>query len=321
MTNNNPTSPNWSFACRALTQSPILPPPPSPSPSPHTLPELPTSSPPSPDLPSPPPSPNNPEPRSKRFFLGREGGRGPTHPPLTAFPPYFQSKSWILVRPTQPLWLKAFSRRILLQEGPSCFLRCQLELSSPARDGVQCTSDGWLQVIREPRLRAQKWHRARPATLWPESLPVRSAPAAGSTRFCGPRHRNARAQATKLETAMQAVGESDPAYPGLLEALKNPRERPGDGCAGPHRTEFFLEKARKRGCLITSRAGESQQDRQVVFRGRLCLPSGRSSLDVVTRGELERQSARHPRSCSARRTIYVLRLPQSPLSQTIARER
>ena len=169
----------------------------------------------------------------------------PTHPPLTAFPPYFQSKSLILVRPTQPLWLKAFSRRIFLQQGPSCSFALSAGVVKP-RKGWSAMHVRWLVASdsRTPTTCAEVAQSTpAPATLWPESLPVRSAPAAGSTRFCGPRHRNARARATKLETAMQAVGESDPAYPGLLEALKNPRERPGDGCAGPHRTEFFLEKA------------------------------------------------------------------------------
>ena len=89
--------------------------------------------------------------------------------------------------------------------------------------------DGWLQVIRGPQPAAQKWPRARqPAS-------------------------RGRARATKFEAAMQAVGESDPAYPGLLEALKKTRVQAQvkpvqDRIAG---TKSFLERARKR--VVTSR--------------------------------------------------------------------
>ena len=59
---------------------------------------------------------------------------------------------------------------------------------------------------------------------------------------------NARARKTKLEAAMQAIGESDPAYPGLQDALKKARsqaqEKLVQDCIGG--TELFFERARKR---------------------------------------------------------------------------
>ena len=115
--------------------------------------------------------------------------------------------------------------------------------------------DGWLQVIRGPPPASQKWPRGRqPAS-------------------------RGRARALKLEAAMQAVGESDPAYPGLLEALKKTRvqaqvKHVQDRITG---TKSFLERARKR--VFTSRQEVEKSQRgtghsrtQVGFRGRRSSP-------------------------------------------------
>ena len=117
--------------------------------------------------------------------------------------------------------------------------------------------EGWLQVIRGPRPPAQKWPRARqPAPRVGQkvhqhvqrSQQVPHVPMDPDAFIA-----NARSRASKLEAAMQAVGESDPAYPGLLEALKKTRVQAQvkpvqDRIAA---TESYLERARKR--VLSSR--------------------------------------------------------------------
>ena len=87
------------------------------------------------------------------------------------------------------------------------------------------------------------------SSKWSESA-AGSSPAASSSRASGPRHckSNARVRVTKLEAAMAAIGESDPVFPALQDALKTARAlaqlKPvQDRILG---TESFLERARKR---------------------------------------------------------------------------
>lgn len=81
---------------------------------------------------------------------------------------------------------------------------------------------------------------------------------------------HARGRVVKLEAAILAVGESDPTYPGLFDALKRARSqaelRPvQDRIAA---TETFLERARKR----------AQKERQEVEKARAILCAAEAKL-------------------------------------------
>ena len=59
---------------------------------------------------------------------------------------------------------------------------------------------------------------------------------------------HARVRVTNLETALEAVRESDPAYPALVDALKRARTQAQVRLVADRisATESFLERARKR---------------------------------------------------------------------------
>ena len=83
---------------------------------------------------------------------------------------------------------------------------------------------------------------------------------------------SARARVTKLEAAMLAIGESDPEYPGLQDALKKARsqaqEKPVQDRIGG--TELFLERARKR-VVAARQEVEKAKEGVVSAEGKLAL--------------------------------------------------
>ena len=107
---------------------------------------------------------------------------------------------------------------------------------------------GWVQIIRGPRPEAATWPRRgetpQPAQRRQSNVPFpRQEPVDPDTALA-----SARLLVTKLERAMEVVGESDPIYPGLVGALKRARTqaqvRPvADRISA---TESFIERARKR---------------------------------------------------------------------------
>ena len=125
---------------------------------------------------------------------------------------------------------------------------------------------GWVQIIRGPRPKAATWPRRGETPQPVQSRQRRQSnvpfpPAQSRQRRQSnvpfPRQEpvdpdtalaNARSRVTKLERAMEVVGESDPIYPGLVDALKRARTqaqvRPvADRISA---TESFIERARKR---------------------------------------------------------------------------
>ena len=124
------------------------------------------------------------------------------------------------------IWLKPFlfkeaiafawSSRVL------CSAPCQSVRHAPQGWTSVPVPDGWLQVIRGPRPSSVKWTKAQPtipsgrrAEQVRRPQPVPRAPVDPDTVMS-----NARVRVTKLEATMAAIGESDPAYPALQDALK-----------------------------------------------------------------------------------------------------
>ena len=81
----------------------------------------------------------------------------------------------------------------------------------------------------------------------------------------------ARARVTKLEAAVLAIGESDPEYPGLQDALKKARSRAQEKPVQDHGgTELFLERARKR-VVAARQEVEKAKEGVVSAEGKLSL--------------------------------------------------
>ena len=191
------------------------------------------------------------------------------------------SKHAALVTLCKPFWLKPFLFKTALLQRVRLFdlviFSCILVSRAMPRNGwtTMQVPDGWLQVIRGPRPPSVKWPKARQQTpqrgrkVQPEQRPeqVRRAPFDPDTIMA-----NARVRVTKLEAAMQSVGESDPTYPSLLEALKTARSQAQvkpvqDRIAG---TEAFLERARKRASVALQEL-DSAREKLATAEGKLAL--------------------------------------------------
>ena len=115
--------------------------------------------------------------------------------------------------------------------------------------------DGWLKTIRGPRPQSTQWPRRRPSSKPPakgrgSQVSSQQEATHRAQRGLPPEEvlANARARVTKLETAVAAVGESDPSFPAHQEALKKAKAqaqvRPVEDRISS--TKVFIERAKKR---------------------------------------------------------------------------
>ena len=134
--------------------------------------------------------------------------------------------------------------------------------------------DGWLQLIRGPCPQAVKWptkgpnqkksHGQGPSPVKSRrTSQVAQPPPAEGQRGHTPEEviSNARARVTKLEVAMAAVGETDPTFGALQEALKKAQSqaqaRPvADRIAS---TKVFIERAKKRVTVCREEVSRAQE--------------------------------------------------------------
>ena len=143
--------------------------------------------------------------------------------------------------------------------------------------------DGWLQLIRGPRPQSVKWPTKGSA---PPKATARSRRGSqdGRPQLSGQRGpppeevvSNAPARVAKLEAAMAVLGESDPTYPALLEALKKVKSqtqvRPVDERIASTRT--FLERAPMR---IGSCREEVARAQEVLTQAQAKLQSEEQAL-------------------------------------------
>ena len=130
--------------------------------------------------------------------------------------------------------------------------------------------DGWLQLIRGPRPPSTKWPVRDRQLSKPPAKTRRSSqvtPEPESSRR-GPLPEEvvsvARARVVKLEAAMAAVGETDPTFGHLREALKTAKAqcqvRPVEDRIAS--TKDFIERARKR--IVACQAEVSQAQEALV---------------------------------------------------------
>ena len=70
---------------------------------------------------------------------------------------------------------------------------------------------------------------------------------------------NARSRVAKLEGAMMAVGDTDPTYPGLLEALKQARSQAQVRPVRPHCQHGVFRASTEASCWCSPRGGEGQR--------------------------------------------------------------
>ena len=127
--------------------------------------------------------------------------------------------------------------------------------------------DGWLQLIRGPRPQSTKWPTKGQVT---SKAPSKSRPGsqvadAQSVGQRGPPPQkvvmNARARVAKLEAAMAALGEADPIYFALQEALKKAKAqsqvRPVEERIAS--SKVFIERVKKRIGVCQEELARAQQ--------------------------------------------------------------
>ena len=154
------------------------------------------------------------------------------------------------------------------------FVPCQTARHAPhGMDVHSCAR--WMVAgdSRSPQSSSEVAEGQTAKSKWPEGS-ARTTPTASPSRASGPDTAmlNARARVAKLEAAMVAIGESDPAYLALQDALKTARAQAQeklvqDRIAG---TESFLERARKRVVAVRPEV-EQAKDAVIVPEGKLAL--------------------------------------------------
>ena len=183
-------------------------------------------------------------------------------------------------------WLKPFCLKPFLSRGGHFFsgrqvpFPCQLECNAP--QGMEHSAGArWLVASgsRTPTSHAEVAQRT-PArvTWWPESSVARSTPAAGSTCYCGPRHRHGNRSSPSDEVGSRNAGGGGvrPSVPGSFGSIQeNPRTSPGEACS-------------QVGCSVASR-GESQErqwpQQNASWVSKKTGSSKRKLVGVATGGE------------------------------------
>ena len=135
---------------------------------------------------------------------------------------------------------------------------------------------GWVRILRGPRPKSEQWPKQSKSIFkgYGRGQQRQSSVSPPQTRHDPDSvMSNARSRIAKLEAAMVAVGESDPTYPSLFDALQKARalaevQPVQDRIAS---TESIITRARKRveterGCG-DSEGGARQGRSEIGFRG------------------------------------------------------
>ena len=144
---------------------------------------------------------------------------------------------------------------------------------------------GWFEVIRGRRPKSESWPKAErkgSSRPQPSRQPRSNAPqpaATGGNERRTPEEvlQGARARVAKLEAAISAVGDLDPTFPALQEALKQARRQaqvqPVESRIKS--SEFFIERAKRR---VEKARKEVEDAKAKVVAAEMILSSELSAL-------------------------------------------